>query len=173
MKRKLQIIITAIGLTLISSYTFAQSVSNPTGSKISVADAQKVLDHHNMARKEVGVPPLTWSADLAAFAQQWADHLAKTKTFGHRQNNKYGENIFMGTGNYTAIDASTSWYGEKKDYTYGIFHGVGSTGHYTQMIWKNTTQVGMGVAVAANGDIYVVANYNPPGNYMGEYPYQR
>lgn len=142
-----------------------------TGSRISASDAKKILDHHNMARKEVGVPPLVWSKELAAFAQKWADHLASTKTFSHRPNNKNGENIFMGSGSYTPLDASLSWYGEVKDYKYGKFTGAGGVGHYTQMIWKNTTQIGVGVAISANGDIYVVANYSPAGNYIGEFPY--
>ncbi|WP_262710301.1 CAP domain-containing protein [Mucilaginibacter psychrotolerans] len=45
--------------------------------------------------------------------------------------------------------------------------------NYTQMVWQNTTQVGVGVAISASGDIYVVANYAPAGNYIVEYPYQR
>ncbi|MFC0518057.1 CAP family protein [Mucilaginibacter angelicae] len=160
-----------MGLLLISSYSYAQDINDTTGAWISAGDAQKVLDHHNMARKEVGVSPLTWSKELAAYAQQWADHLASTKTFSHRQNRKYGENIFMGSGNYTPLDASLDWYSEKKGYTYSKIGGGGSTGHYTQMIWKKTTEVGVGVAIADNGDIYVVANYSPPGNYIGEFPY--
>jgi pathogenesis-related protein 1 len=160
-------------LLFISAYAHAQTTNDATGSKISVADAQKVLNHHNMARREVGVQPLTWSKELSAYAQQWADHLAATATFSHRPNNQYGENIFMGSSNYAPLDASEGWYSEKKDYTYGKFTGKGGTGHYTQMVWQNTTQVGVGVAISASGDIYVVANYAPAGNYIGEYPYQR
>ena len=160
-----------MALLFASSYSYAQNINDETGSRISAPDAQKVLDHHNLVRKEVGVPALTWSKELAAFAQQWADHLASTNTFAHRPNNQYGENIFMGSGSYTALDASLSWYDEKKDYTYSKLSSGGSTGHYTQMIWKNTTQIGVGVAIGANGDIYVVANYSPAGNYIGEFPY--
>ena len=126
-----------------------------------------------MVRKEVGTPPLTWSNDLAAFAQQWANHLASIGKMVHRPNNKYGENLFMGSGNYTPLDASVNWYNEKNGYKYRKIDNDLSAGHYTQMIWYNTTQVGVGVAIAANGDIYVVANYSPPGNYVGEYPYKR
>jgi pathogenesis-related protein 1 len=158
---------------LFSTHSYAQSKIDTTGSKISIADAQKVLDHHNLVRKDVGAPPLTWSKELAAFAQQWADHLASTNTFSHRPNNQYGENIFMGSGSYTSVDASLGWYSEIKDYKYGKFTGSGGVGHYTQMVWKNTTQVGLGVAIAANGDIYVVANYSPAGNYIGEFPYEK
>ncbi|OOQ57505.1 hypothetical protein BC343_14620 [Mucilaginibacter pedocola] len=140
---------------------------------MSEADAQKILEHHNAVRKEVGSPPLTWSKELAAIAQQWADHLAETNSFQHSQT-KYGENLFMGTASYYSnLSASESWYEEKKKYTYGkiSMDNFSATGHYTQMVWKNTTQVGVGVAISAKGDRYVVANYSPSGNYIGEVPY--
>jgi len=44
------------------------------------------------------------------------------------------------------------------------------TGHFTQLVWKDTQKVGAGLAY--NGDrtkAYVVAQYAPPGNYEGEY----
>jgi hypothetical protein len=37
-------------------------------------------------------------------------------------------------------------------------------GHYTQIVWKKSTQIGVGKA----GGI-VVLNYSPPGNYRGSY----
>lgn len=161
-----------LALLLISGFSYAQSINTETGSRISAADAQKVLGHHNTVRKDVGTPPLKWSKVLAAFAQEWADHLASTQTFNHRPNNNYGENIFMGSGSYTPLNASESWYSEIKDYKYGKFRsGSPVVGHYTQMVWKNTAEVGVGVAIASNGDIYIVANYSPAGNYLGELPY--
>ena len=39
------------------------------------------------------------------------------------------------------------------------------------MIWKNTTEVGMALAVSKSGATYVVARYSPPGNFVGETPY--
>ncbi len=160
--------ILTIVLLFVTGYANAQ---NTTGSKISADDMQKVLDQENAARKEVGVPPVIWSADLAKYAQEWADHLASSKSFEHRSQHQYGENIYMGSGNYTPLDASLAWYSEKGKYKYGKFNGKGGAGHYTQMIWKNTTQVGVGVAFDSDGKIYVVANYSPPGNWMGELPY--
>jgi pathogenesis-related protein 1 len=45
------------------------------------------------------------------------------------------------------------------------------TGHYTQMVWRSTTQVGMGQASCPGGALVIVAEYNPPGNYIGQKPY--
>jgi hypothetical protein len=87
---------------------------------------------------------------------------------------KHGENIFWGGGEeYSALNASESWYSEIKAYKYGRLKNDNwyKTGHYTQMVWKTTTHVGIGKAVCKNGSILIVANYSPPGNYIGERPY--
>ena len=83
-----------------------------------------------------------------------------------------GESVFSST---PGLDASNSWYYEINDYTYAE---IGSDlnanvmiGHYTQMIWSTTTEVGMARAVSSSGKEYVVARYSPPGNWVGLFPY--
>jgi len=66
------------------------------------------------------------------------------------------------------------WYNEIKDYKYSKVKSnrIGpKTGHYTQMVWKDTKEVGIASAFSKNGKVYVVARYYPAGNYLGEYPY--
>ncbi len=155
-----------------------QSTIDNTGSNISKEDAQAVLDLHNKIRADLGIPPLTWSTDVAAFAQQWADSLANFNdcNIKHHSNELgYGENIFGGSSAdlFKGIDAANSWYQEKEKYTYSRL-GEGNwfeTGHYTQMIWKTTTQVGLGMATCPSGGVVVVGNYSPAGNISGDYPY--
>ena len=60
--------------------------------------AQAMLDAHNAIRARVGVPPLVWSDQLAQVAQDWANHLIATGSFGHRPNNRYGENVYSISG---------------------------------------------------------------------------
>lgn len=167
-------------LFLVTISLNAQVVPDKTGSKITKEDAQVALDHHNKVRKDVGSPSLQWSEELAEFAQKWADHLASEGCLmQHRPHNgewaqKYGENIFWGSASsYTPLDASESWYSEIKEYKYDVvtMDNYYPTGHYTQMVWKNTTHVGIGVAICADGGIIIVANYDPAGNYIGQKPY--
>ena len=139
----------------------------------------EALRFHNEARAEVGVDPLTWSPEISRYSQQWADYLAsngcqfKHRGSGDEGGKSYGENIAMSSGNYTLLQASKNWYSEIKDFSNAPLNenNWSVAGHYSQMVWKNTTQVGIGSAKCSNGSTIVVANYNPPGNYMGQKAY--
>jgi pathogenesis-related protein 1 len=152
-----------------------------TGSAMSDADAKAFVEYHNKVRKEVGSGPVTWSKDLAAFAQKWADHLAETGELEHRPRTgewaqKFGENLAIDA---TALKGAGAWYGEKKDYEKGTpipeDFSKFTAGHYTQMVWKGTTKIGAGVAVVQKGkyqgQVVVVCNYDPRGNIIGQKPY--
>ena len=42
-------------------------------------------------------------------------------------------------------------------------------GHFTQIVWKETTLFGMGMATSdKTGKTYIVAYYSPPGNWLNE-----
>ncbi len=169
--------VAAIG-TAASAQTPVDTSTVPaqTGSKLPKAEAQAALDFHNAKRREVGSPPLVWSAELSAVAQGWADRLASERQCGlmHKPDNNYGENLFGGSGAaWTAKDASEAWYGEIKDYQHAVLDDNNwyITGHYTQMVWNTTTQLGMGVARCASGAMVITAEYDPAGNIMGRAPY--
>ncbi len=122
-------------------------------------------------RAEVGVPPLQWSENLAASAQQWADHLAATGTFDH---SGAGENLAGGTtGDYSLTQLIDMWGNEKQYFKNGIFPDVSTindwskVGHYTQVVWRNTTEVGCGLASGHGNDV-LVCQYNPAGNIIGQ-----
>jgi len=44
-------------------------------------------------------------------------------------------------------------------------------GHYTQMVWRTSTQVGCASVTCSNGKVLVVCNYSPAGNTMGQKAY--
>lgn len=142
--------------------------------------ADQVLAVHNAERALVGVPALTWSDSLAADAQAWADHLADIDQMVHAgsdTNPNEGENLAAGSsGGYTDGQLAQLWADEKSYFVEGTFPDVSSdgnwasVGHYTQMIWRNTTEVGCGRASSSGMD-YLVCRYNPSGNYMGEKVY--
>ena len=146
--------------------------SDSSGSSSSPGGmAEEMLNAQNRYRAEMGVPPLQWSGDLAASAQQWVDHLAATGTFEH---SGAGENLAQGTsGAYSVTKLVDLWGNEKQYFVQGTFPNVSNSGkwsdvgHYTQMIWRNTTQVGCGLA-SGNGNDVLVCHYNPAGNVTGQ-----
>ena len=158
-----------------------QNIPDITGSKVMQKDAQDALELHNNARKAVNVPPLEWSVELAKYAQEWADFLANENNcqIAHRRSmgknlRNAGENIFSGSGSiFDALFASKVWYSEIKNYDHSQSAEMGyqMAGHYTQMIWSKTKKLGIGMATCKNGSIIIVANYDPPGNYVGEKPF--
>lgn len=141
---------------------------------------EAMLDAHNKERASLGLAPLTWNADLAAGAAAWAKHEADTGERGHSKladRGNAGENIWVGTtGAFGYYEMIYGWLAEKPNFVDGVYPAVRKTndaplpGHYSQMVWRNTTQIGCGLATGGNSDI-LVCRYNPGGNKVGEKPY--
>jgi pathogenesis-related protein 1 len=133
--------------------------------------ARAMLDAHNAARARVGVPPLAWSAQLAAVAQNWANHLIAARGFAHRPNNRYGENLYAISGGAASpARVAAAWVQEARGYDIRTNACAGDCGHYTQTVWRLTRLVGCGVATDAEREVWV-CDYDPPGNFVGMRPY--
>lgn len=141
---------------------------------LSEREAAQILGYHNEVRSDVDVGPLRWSDGLAKFAGTWAGTLAGDGcAIRHRSNSPYGENLFIGTAtHYGVVDAGKAWESEKQYYRGGRLteSNWDDAGHYTQMVWGNTREVGCAKSLCSDNMI-VVCNYDPPGNYLGEKPY--
>lgn len=136
--------------------------------------ASDCLKAHNDKRKLHGVPHLKLSAKLNAYAENWANTLAREDSFRH-SDGEYGENIFMkwsSNPNHTikGEDAVNSWYDEIRIHEFGrpSPSNTGS-GHFTQVVWKGSKELGVAQARSKTGKVLVVASYFPAGNMMGSY----
>jgi len=167
-------------LFFIGSSLPTEPVPIITGSNITQEDAQAALNFHNQIRRNVDVWELKWSIELSAYAQEWADYLANNECkIKHRPHEgvyeqRYGENIFWGDGKeYTCTYASQRWFAEIENYHYGVLmeNDLHAIGHYTQMVWRETNEIGIGIAKCSNGATIIVANYYPRGNTIGVLPY--
>ena len=131
--------------------------------------AQRFVAAHDQLRANHCAGPLAWSPRLAEVAQQWANTLRdRGCMFGH-SNGSYGENLAAGT--IGALDPEATvrmWYDEIADYRFPDGGFSMKTGHFTQLVWRGTTQVGCGHSQCNGNDIWV-CEYDPPGNYDGEY----
>ncbi len=138
----------------------------------------RLLAAHNAERARVGAPALIWSDSLEAEARDWARTLIETGRFAHDPRpHGHGENLWTGWGgrSFTPEDMVGDWIEERSSYRPGVFPNVSRTGdwvavgHYTQLIWADTTHVGC--AVETRGDQAMLAcRYSPPGNIDGRRP---
>ena len=70
----------------------------------------------------------------------------------------------------TADIVVDAWAAEVKDYNAKTHRCKGVCGHYTQIVWRKSQQVGCGMAACGDTKVWV-CNYDPPGNFNGERPY--
>ncbi|CAN6209248.1 unnamed protein product [Urochloa humidicola] len=135
---------------------------------------QDFLDLHNAARADVRVGRVSWDNTVAASAQSWAAQRAGDCA-PELSSSGYGENIFVGRAGraWSASDAVRTWVSEKQWYDHGSNTcAAGKTcGDYTQVVWRASTAIGCARVVCNNGGVFIICNYNPPGNIIGEWPY--
>ena len=135
----------------------------------SVSEA--ILTAHNSVRNKLGLPPLVWSDRLAARAQEWAESLLTNNQFRHQPKSPYGENLFEMQGAHASpAQVVNEWSAESRNYDYGSNQCKGTCGHYTQIVWRNTREVGCGMARSGNREVWV-CEYSPPGNWAGQRPF--
>src|SRR5690606_19380233 len=142
--------------------------------------AQRALAEHNRERDRAGVPRLAWNTNLARDAEAWAHRLAREGWLRHAprtENRGAGENLWMGSAGYFAVEEMIgAFIGERRHYRHGTFPNVSRTGnwqdvgHYTQVVWRGTREVGCAVARGARDD-FLVGRYWPAGNWLGQRPF--
>jgi len=154
------------------------------GNQTGFSD-EEMVNRHNHWRGEVGAPNLRWSDSLATYAQAWADSLAKEGcAVMHRNQDQYGENLKWAGARrsrsgrrflqrVTPTQVVDEWADERQWYDYDTdrCQTGQECGHYTQVVWAKTWEVGCGRAVCTDKSQVWVCNYSPPGNIVGEKPY--
>jgi hypothetical protein len=160
-----------------------------TNNETAADFAKNILAVHNSERAAVKVPLLVWSDKLATDAATWADHLAVTHQFAHCggtpgcDTHGEGESLEWTSSSDSKIKISTEklmdgWVNEKNYYQKWVTNSLPRTanwtgwfpGHYNQMVWNTTKEVGCATDFSPN-NIYLVCRYSPPGNYVGQKPY--
>jgi uncharacterized protein YkwD len=153
------------------------SLASPALAKRTTAArpdfSQRVLASHNQERVRLGLRPLTWSPVLAVHALTWAAEMARSGRFVHSTNDSRpgeGESMFRHiTKAYTPEQMVGTFLAERPNFKPGIFPDIARdgnwmrAGHYSQVIWPTTTELGCAVAVGGGLD-YFVCRYSPPGN---------
>ncbi|KAI4464247.1 cysteine-rich secretory protein-related [Holotrichia oblita] len=153
---------------------------------------RKIVKYHNYFRSIVEPPAanmllMKWHKGAAKAAQRWANEcmfLTHDNNTGRHVNDfgTCGQNIFVSTHTVPWLFAMRAWFSEKDDFTYGSEYNVLKVvGHYTQMVWAASHEVGCGFAKCFRNSGFskkmyynYVCNYCPIGNRELQvgYPYK-
>lgn len=143
-------------------------------------EAEQLLRAHNAERIRLGLPPLTWSPALAREAGKYARVLAARGQLRHSHpsaRRDQGENLWLGTAGAWDSGAMVEMFlDERRHFRPAAFPDVSKTGkwsdvgHYTQIVWRDTKEVGCAIATGRGNDV-LVCRYYPAGNVMGQAPY--
>eukprot|EP00756_Hemistasia_phaeocysticola_P015245 Hpha_TRINITY_DN15395_c0_g4::TRINITY_DN15395_c0_g4_i1::g.89743::m.89743 len=157
---------------------------------LSAQQQYDVVAIHNWVREYHGACPLEWSDEIAqnVITTELSDWYVCRLT--HTPNNRedtapsfasLGENIAGASGrlfanNFDVDQRTMRWYNEEPDWDYvtnAKKAGGGAVGHFTQVVWKDTTHVGCQLyQCATDWDfmkyVLLVCQYGPAGNYVGD-----
>ena len=138
------------------------------------------LKRHNYYRKYHQVGPMELTKKLNDYAQKYAETLAAKNKMQHSSDKERdklygdwtGENLYYFWSSSTNLTVNGAqgvddWYDEIKDYDFkkGCSKNGGVVGHFTQLVWKGSSQLGIGVARSSQNSVFVVGNYHFGGNF--------
>ncbi|KAJ6538782.1 CAP domain-containing protein [Mycena vulgaris] len=151
--------------------TTAEASATASASASTNSDNQKYVDIHNTERAKYGASDLIWNNTLATAAQTWANKC----TGQHSQSTlgPFGENLASGTGDFTSAAGLQLWINEASNFS----ASNPTYSHWTQMVWKGTTNIGCAVSECNNlfdfatygATQYYVCEYWPAGNVIGQF----
>ena len=169
--------IQALAIVAIAALVVASPLAAQVTFVPSETVAARLLAAHNVERARLGLKPLVWSAKLADHSKQWAQTLAESDKLEHAPDGAdgdEGENLWNGTKHdYTPDEMIAFFIDEAKHFKRGTFPDVSTTGrwddvgHYTQLVWKDTREVGCTIASNQRRD-FLVCRYWPAGNIKGQ-----
>ena len=151
-----------------------------TDHRFRIDPTRQLLDAHNRERVRLNLPKLKWNRHLQREAEEWGRELSRRGRLEHaskRLRNGTGENLWMGEAGIWDVDTMVNLFiDEKKHYRHGNFPDISRTGrwsdvaHYTQVIWRDTQEVGCAVVTERGWDV-LVCRYWPAGNVWGRRAY--
>ncbi|CAK9062460.1 Golgi-associated plant pathogenesis-related protein 1 (GAPR-1) (Golgi-associated PR-1 protein) (Glioma pathogenesis-related protein 2) (GliPR 2) [Durusdinium trenchii] len=141
-----------------------------TPTTVGIRDEWKkqTLEAHNAYRKEHGSADLQWSDECYLSAKKQANACQEKSAMFHDNcsgpSGRHGQNIFWCSAPGSSAERMVkAWYDEivSPGYDFAKATFTPGTGHFTQVVWKGSTHVGM--ALSEDGR-FCVANYFPAGN---------
>jgi glioma pathogenesis-related protein 2 len=153
---------------------------DPFADRTNADFEQEMLTQINGYRALHGASPLTLDPQLTEYAKSRAASMSAQGGLSHAGLQAgYGENASWQATSYgptagPASGATEPWYNEYKQFDFANPEGPhsGTTGHFTALVWKGTTRLGVG-RVAGQGEkwweTFIVANFASAGNMEGDF----
>ncbi|XP_059169410.1 uncharacterized protein LOC131951137 [Physella acuta] len=137
---------------------------------LSSADIEAFLKAHNDVRNNLGIASLVWDKKLAKFAKDWTSKCDYKHSYGAYGENLYTSSPLKKNATDLAYKSAEAWESEVKyvdNSTWACITGEPTCGHYSQMVWRDTTSVGCAIThckKTADGVLpnFVSCNYDPP-----------
>lgn len=144
--------------------TQATTTTDSGSGSLDGGFALEMINAHNQYRQLHQAPNLSWDLTLALYAQANADSYSCSGSLQHT-GGPYGENLAAGYS--SGLDSVSAWYNEINDYDWS---STSTFNHFTQVVWKSTTKLGCAYkdCRSNNWGLYVVCEYDPAGNMIGE-----
>ncbi|KAM5282554.1 serotriflin-like [Hipposideros larvatus] len=136
----------------------------------------EIINKHNDLRRMAhpsarNMLKMTWNDEVAKNAENWASQCTQAHSPPYKRRISFagcGENLYMSSNPRPWSEAIQTLYNEVNNFKYGF----GSTranakiGHYTQLVWATSHQVGCALAQCPHSvyKYYYVCQYCPSGN---------
>uniref|UniRef100_A0A0N5BB21 SCP domain-containing protein n=1 Tax=Strongyloides papillosus TaxID=174720 RepID=A0A0N5BB21_STREA len=122
----------------------------------------QIIQHINLIRLKHGACPLQENEHLNELAQTFANNMAKYLYFNSKPFKGYG--ILHNALTHSDLTKVVSnWYSGRRFYSYNLNYKIPMAKDFTQMVWKSSSFIGVGVGRRAKY-FYVVAFIYPKGN---------
>jgi len=137
---------------------------------------REIIQSHNKKRALHGAQRLKLSEKLSTSAQTWAQQLIREGRYDLSKSSDYGEAIAWKFASGISKHGlphgqvvTNDWYDEVQKYDFFSNQYCRGAGHFSQMVWKNSKYIGVGVDWDKNGKIAIVVRYQPAGNIPGHF----
>ena len=130
-----------------------------------------LINQINNYRKVHGTQKLINDSKIDNISQKFASKLAKKGKLDYSSNEYQGqilgETVYKSQNYFAPLKLAKVLYDENVEYNYKSDDP--EPNNFTQMVWKNSTHVGFGIAKSNEGKYFYVINYFPTGNIDGEF----
>lgn len=164
----IQVVSLFLVLTTAATVTVTEAPSVPSTALQYTSNAlftSAILNSTNFFRTEHNASWIYWNETLEDFASSYLNNDSDCD-FAH-SGGPYGENIAIGCSDVTGcVDL---WGDEREKYNWNDPGFSEKTGHFSQLVWKNTTTLGCGRKLCGTSSWFLVCEYWPRGNVIGEF----